>query len=587
MTANGWLQIAIFFALILVCVKPLGSFIATIIEGRKNFLTPVLGPVERFIYRICGVTLDAEGHPEEQHWTRYAGAVLAFSLFSCLVLYAIQRLQKWLPFNPQGFSQDNVSPDLGFNTAVSFTTNTNWQVYTPETTLSYFVQMAGLTVHNFLSAAAGLGIAIALVRGFARQSIKTIGNFWADMTRATLYVLMPISIIAALIMIWQGVPQNLHAYTAVTTVEGAKQMIAQGPVASQEAIKMLGTNGGGFFNANSAHPFENPTPFSNLLQIFLIFLIPGALTYTFGKLVRDTRQGWAVFSAMALLWLAGVVVAYHYEQKGTPFLAKAGIEQVDTGTQTGGNMEGKETRFGIANSALFATVTTDASCGAINSMHDSFTPLGGLVPLFNIELGEVVFGGVGAGLYGMLMFAILAVFIAGLMVGRTPEYLGKKIEQKEVKMAMIAMLVLAASILLFTGASSVVPFAAKSYWNPPGPAAAVISNPGPHGFSEMLYAYSSGTGNNGSAFGGLSGNTPWWNLTIGYAMLVGRFLMLLPLLAIAGSLAEKKQVPVSAGTFPTHGPLFVGLLVGVVVIVGALTYFPALSLGPIVEHLML
>jgi K+-transporting ATPase ATPase A chain len=488
-------------------------------------------------------------------------------------------MQLWLPFNPQGYSAGNVSPDLGFNTSVSFTTNTNWQSYTPETTLSYFVQMAGLTVHNFTSAAAGLAIAIALVRGFARQSVKTIGNFWADMTRATLYVLLPISIVAALVLCSQGVIQNLHPYTVATTLEGAKQTIAQGPVASQEAIKMLGTNGGGFFNANSAHPFENPTPFTNMLETFLIFLIPGALTYTFGKMVRDTRQGWALFAAMSLLWLGGVVVAYHYEQRGTPMLASAGIQMAASdgaASQPGGNMEGKETRFGIADTALFATVTTDASCGAINGWHDSFTPLGGLVPLFNIQLGEVVFGGVGAGLYGMLMFAILAVFIAGLMVGRTPEYLGKKIEQKEVKMAMIAMLVLAASILVFAGASAVVPSAVKS-----------TGNPGAHGLSEILYAFSSATGNNGSAFAGLSANTPYYNVTLGFAMLIGRFLMLLPLLAVAGSLAAKKQVPVSAGTFPTHGPLFVGLLVGVVVIAGALTYFPALSLGPIVEHLML
>jgi K+-transporting ATPase ATPase A chain len=587
MTLNGWIQIAIFFALILVCAKPLGSYIATIIEGRRNFLTPVLGPLERLIYRICGVQVDAEGQPEEQHWTRYAGALLAFSAFSALLLYALQRLQGLLPFNPQGFNAGNVSPDLGFNTATSFTTNTNWQSYVPETTLSYFVQMAGLTVHNFLSAAAGLGIAIALVRGFARQSVKTIGNFWADMTRATLYVLLPISILGALILCSQGVVQNLHPYTAVTTLEGAKQTIAQGPVASQEVIKMLGTNGGGFFNANSAHPFENPTPFTNMFEMFLIFVIPGALTYTFGKLVRDTRQGWALFTAMSVLWLAGVFVAYHFEQQGTPMLAKAGIDLQASSLQAGGNMEGKETRFGIADSALFATVTTDASCGAINSWHDSFTPLGGLVPLFNIQLGEVVFGGVGAGLYGMLMFAILAVFIAGLMVGRTPEYLGKKIEQKEVKMAMVAMLVLAASILFFSAASSVAEFAAKGYWNAPGAAAANTNNPGAHGLSEILYAYTSGTGNNGSAFAGINANTPWYNLTIGFAMLIGRFMMLLPLLAVAGSLAAKKQVPVSAGTFPTHGPLFVGLLVGVVIIVGALTYFPALSLGPIVEHLML
>ena len=457
----------------------------------------------------------------------------------------------------------------------------------PETTISYFVQMAGLTVHNFLSAAAGLAIAIALVRGFARHSLQTIGNFWADLTRATLYVLLPISILAALVLCSQGVIQNLHPYTAVTTLEGAKQTIAQGPVASQEAIKMLGTNGGGFFNANSAHPFENPTPFTNMFQMFLIFLIPGALTYTFGKMVRDTRQGWALFAAMSVLWFAGVVTCYHFEQRGTPMLEKSGIEMTATATQSGGNMEGKETRFGIADSALFATVTTDASCGAVNSWHDSFTPLGGLVPLFNIQLGEVVFGGVGAGLYGMLMFAILAVFIAGLMVGRTPEYLGKKIEQKEVKMAMLAMLVLAASILFFAAGSSVMEFAKNSYWNAPGPAAANINNPGAHGLSEILYAFTSATGNNGSAFAGINANTPWYNLTLGFAMLVGRFLMLLPLLAIAGSLAAKKQVPVSAGTFPTHGPLFVSLLVGVVVIVGALTYFPAISLGPLVEHLML
>jgi K+-transporting ATPase ATPase A chain len=587
MTPNGWLQIGIFFALIVVCAKPLGAFMAAVMEGRKTFLSPVLGPVERLIYKLCGVSTGEDGQPEEQHWTRYAGALLAFSAFSAMLLYAMQRLQGWLPFNPQALNQNNVSPDLAFNTSVSFTTNTNWQSYVPETTLSYFVQMAGLTVHNFLSAAAGLAIAIALVRGFARQSVKTIGNFWADLTRSTLYVLLPISIVAALVLCSQGVIQNLHSYTSVVTLEGAKQTIAQGPVASQEAIKMLGTNGGGFFNANSAHPFENPTPFSNMFQMFLIFLIPGALTYTFGKMVRDTRQGWALFAAMSVLWFAGVLTAYHFEQQGTPALQKAGIEMTATDTQSGGNMEGKETRFGIADTALFATITTDASCGAVNGMHDSFTPLGGLVPLFNIQLGEVVFGGVGAGLYGMLMFAILAVFIAGLMVGRTPEYLGKKIEQKEVKMAMVAMLVLAASILFFAGATSVVEFAKNSYWNPQGAATANTNNPGAHGLAEILYAYTSGTGNNGSAFAGISANTPWYNLTIGFAMLIGRFLMLLPLLAIAGSLAAKKQVPVSAGTFPTHGPLFVSLLVGVVVIVGALTYFPALSLGPIVEHLML
>jgi K+-transporting ATPase ATPase A chain len=580
MTLQGWLQIAVFFGLIVACVKPLGSYIAAVVDGKPTFLSRIFRPVERLTYRCCSID-----ETREQNWLGYAGALLAFSLVSAVVLYAFQRLQQFLPWNPQGFGP--MSPDLSFNTAMSFDTNTNWQSYTPESTMGYFIQMVGLTVHNFLSAAAGLGVAMALVRGFARHSVKTIGNFWVDLTRATLYVLMPISIIAALLLVWQGSIQNLHGYTAVTTLEGLKQVIAQGPVASQEAIKMLGTNGGGFFNANSSHPFENPTPLSNLLQMFLIFLIPGALTYTFGKMVRDTRQGWALFAAMSILWFTGVLTAYHFEQKGTPMLEKAGIEMTSTEVQPGGNMEGKETRFGIANSALFATVTTDASCGAVNSFHDSFTPLGGLVPLFNIELGEVVFGGVGAGLYGMLMYAILAVFIAGLMVGRTPEYLGKKIEQKEVKMAMLALLVLAASILLFSGASSVIQFAKNSYWNAPGPATANLTNPGAHGFSEILYAYTSGTGNNGSAFAGLNANTPWYNLTIGLAMLIGRFLMIIPLLAAAGSLAAKKQVPVSAGTFPTHGPLFVGLLVGVVLIVGALTFFPALALGPIVEHLML
>ncbi len=582
MTINGWLQIAVFFALILACARPLGTYIAAVIENRRTWLSPVLGPIEKIIYKICGID-----PLEEQHWTRYAGALLAFSLFSALLLYAIQRLQGFLPFNPQGYGAGSVSPDLAFNTSVSFATNTNWQSYVPESTFSYLVQMLGLTMHNFASAAAGLAVAIAVVRGFARQSVQTIGNFWTDLTRSTLYVLLPLSIIAALLLCSQGVIQNFNAYTSVVTLEGAKQTIAQGPVASQEAIKMLGTNGGGFFNANSAHPFENPTPFSNLIQMFLLFVIPGALTYTFGKMVRDTRQGWALFAAMSLLWFVGVLTAYHFEQKGTPMLEKSGIAMQASDDQPGGNMEGKETRFGIANTALFATITTDASCGAVNGMHDSFTPLGGLVPLFNIELGEVVFGGVGAGLYGMLMFAILAVFIAGLMVGRTPEYLGKKIERKEVKMAMLALLVLAASILLFSAASSIIPLAKGGYWNPPGAPTANLGNPRAHGFSEILYAYTSGTGNNGSAFGGISPNTPWYNLTIGLAMLIGRFCMLIPLLAAAGSLAAKKQVPVSAGTFPTHGLLFVGLLAGVVIIVGALTFFPALSLGPIVEHLLL
>ena len=581
MTGNGWLQISVFFLLVLACAKPLGIYMAAVMEGRRTWLSPILAPCERLIYKICGISAE-----REQRWTGYAASLLAFSLISGLLLYLLQRAQGLLPLNPRQFS-GNVTPDLAFNTTWSFVTNTNWQAYTPEATLSYFVQMAGLTVHNFTSAAAGLAIAIALARGFARHSISTIGNFWVDLTRSTLYILLPLSIVGALFLCSQGVIQNFNQYSDAATVEGAKQIIPQGPVASQEAIKMIGTNGGGFFNANSSHPYENPTPLSNLFETFVIFLIPGALTYTFGIMVRDTRQGWALFAAMSILWLGGVLTAYHFEQAGAPSLSRSGIELSANDGQPGGNMEGKETRFGIADTALFATVTTDASCGAINGVHDSFTPLGGLVPLFNIELGEVVFGGVGAGLYGMLMYAILAVFIAGLMVGRTPEYLGKKIEQKEVKMAMLALLVLAASILVFAATTSVVSFAKNSYMNPPGPATANLSNPGPHGFSEILYAYTSATGNNGSAFAGLSPNTPWYNLTLGLAMLIGRFLMIIPLLAAAGSLAAKKQVAVSAGTFPTHGPLFVGLLVGVVIIVGALTFFPALSLGPIVEHLLM
>ncbi len=523
----------------------------------------------------------------EQRWTQYAASLLSFSIFGFLLTYFLQRAQGLLPFNPQHFGASNVPPDLAFNTATSFVTNTNWQAYSGESTLSYFVQMAALAVQNFASAAAGIAVAIALVRGFARQERRTIGNFWVDVTRATVYVLLPISIVAGLLYVSQGAVQNLNPYTEVTTVEGGKQIIAQGPTASQEAIKQLGTNGGGFFNANSAHPFENPTPASNLLAMFLIFLIPGALTYTFGKMVGDTRQGWAIFGAFAVMFLIGVFVCYHFEQAGNPMLTKLGLQNAVTATQPGGNMEGKEVRNGIAATALFATVTTDASCGAINGWHDSFTPIGGLVPIFNILTGEVIFGGTGAGLYGILLYCILAVFIAGLMVGRTPEYLGKKIEQKEVKMAMLAVIAAAASVLVFTALSSVLQFPAKGYWNPPGPAAANISNPGPHGFSEILYAYDSGTGNNGSAFGGLTANTPWYDLTIGMAMWIGRFLFLLPLLAAAGSLVAKKRLAATSGTFPTHGPLFVGLLVGTVIIVGALTYFPALSLGPIVEHYLM
>ena len=582
MTSVGIFQIFLFLGIILACAKPLGAYMAKVFEGERTFLHPILRWLEVLTYKLIGVREEVE-----QRWTQYAAALLSFSIFGFLLTYAIQRLQGFLPLNPQGFGAAQVPPDLAFNTASSFVTNTNWQSYSGESTLSYFVQMSVLTVQNFASAAAGIAVAIALIRGFVRQEKKTVGNFWVDVTRATVYVLLPLSIVAGLIYSSQGVVQNLKPYTAVTTVEGGKQTIAQGPVASQEAIKQLGTNGGGFFNANAAHPFENPTPLSNLLAMVLIFIIPGALTYTFGKMVRDTRQGWAIFAAFSVMFLIGVFVAYHYEQAGNPIMTNLGLQNEATVGQPGGNMEGKEVRFGIANSALFATVTTDASCGAINSWHDSFTALGGLVPLFNIMAGEVIFGGTGAGLYGILLYCIIAVFIAGLMVGRTPEYLGKKIEQKEVKMAMLAIIATAFSILVFSAISVVVSFHAKGYWNPPGAAVANTGNNGPHGLSEILYAYTSATGNNGSAFGGLTTSTPWYNLTLGLAMIIGRFLFLIPLLAAAGSLAAKKKIPVTAGTFPTHGPLFVGLLVGTVLIVGALTFFPALSLGPIVEHFLM
>jgi potassium-transporting ATPase potassium-binding subunit len=582
MTSIGVLQILLYLALILLCAKPLGTHMARVFEGQRTFLHPVLRRLEVLTYKVAGVKEDIE-----QRWTHYTASLLSFSVFGFLITYLLQRAQGLLPFNPQGFGAKNVTPDLAFNTATSFVTNTNWQSYSGESTLSYFVQMAALAVQNFASAAAGIAIAMALVRGFARQEKRTIGNFWVDVTRATVYVLLPISLIGALFLVSQGVVQNLSPYTAATTVEGAKQTIAQGPVASQEVIKQLGTNGGGFFNANAAHPFENPTPLTNLVSMFLIFLIPGALTYTFGRMVGDTRQGWAIFAACSVMFLIGVFVCYGFEQAGNPLLTKLGIQTAATSGQSGGNMEGKEVRFGIANSALYSTVTTDASCGAVNSMHDSYTPLGGLVPLFNIMTGEVIFGGVGAGLYGILLYCILAVFIAGLMVGRTPEYLGKKIEKKEVKMAMLAVIATAFSILVFTALSSVIELPAKGYWNAPGAAIANLNNSGPHGFGEILYAYASGTGNNGSAFAGLNANTPWYNLTIGLAMWIGRFLFLIPLLAVAGSLAAKKKVPSTSGTFPTHGPMFVGLLVGTILIVGALTFFPALSLGPIVEHYLM
>ena len=569
MTANGILQIALFFLAVLALTKPMGAYMAKVFAGERTWLHPVLRPAEKAIYRLCGID-----ETDEQRWTGYAGGVLIFSLVSLLLTYLILRVQQWLPLNPQGLA--NVGPFLSFNTAVSFTTNTNWQSYTPETTMSYFSEMLALATHNFFSAALGIAVAIAFARGFARHSVKTLGNFWVDFTRALLYVLLPISIVYAVLLCSQGVIQNFSAYAKATTLEGAVQTIPQGPTASQEAIKMLGTNGGGFTNANSAHPYENPTPLSNFLQILSIFLIPAGLTYTFGRMVRDARQGWAIFAAMSILFLAGVFVAYSSEQAGNPNLAKLGIETQATDGQSGGNMEGKEVRFGIADSALFTVVTTAASCGAVNNAHDSLTPLAGLVPLVNIELGEVIFGGVGAGLYGMLLFAVLAVFIAGLMVGRTPEYLGKKIEQKEVKMMMLAVMVLAFSILGFAAASVNLDTVGKS-----------MANHGPHGLSEVLYAYTSAVGNNGSAFGGLNADTPYLDTTLGLAMLFGRFLMMIPLLAAAGSLAQKKQVPVSVGTFPTHGPLFVGLLVGVVLIVGALTFFPALSLGPVVEHFLM
>jgi len=582
MTSIGILQILVFFGLILLLTKPVGLFMSRLFQGERTFLHPILRPVERLVYKVCGID-----EAREQRWTQYAASLLAFSFFAFLFPYALMRLQGWLPLNPQKFGAAQVSPDQAFNTAVSFMTNTNWQWYSGEAVMSYLVQMAGLAVQNFASAAAGIAVAAALIRGFARRETDKIGNFWVDLTRITLYVLIPISIVGALVLVSQGAVQNFHPYTVAKTVEGTTQTIAQGPAASQVAIKQLGTNGGGFFNANSAHPFESPTGFTNLVHILLIFVLGAGLTYTFGHMVKNTRQGWALFWAMAVMFLMGVFVAYPAEQAGNPILTRLGIQSAATATQPGGNMEGKETRFGIGTSALFATVTTDASCGAVNSMHDSYTPLGGLVPLFNMQTDEVIFGGVGSGLYGMLLYAILGVFIAGLMVGRTPEYIGKKIQQKEVKMALFAVLATALLILVLSGTGMVVPLAKGSYWNPAGPAIANLNNAGPHGFSEMLYAYTSASENNGSAFAGITVNTPWFDLTLALAMLFGRFLFMIPSLAIAGSLASKKVVPTSAGTLPTHGPLFVGLLVATVIVIGALTFFPALALGPIVEHFLM
>jgi K+-transporting ATPase ATPase A chain len=582
MTPSGILQIVFYFVVLVALTRPLGSYMARVFQGQRTILHPVIRPLERLLYRLGGVREDVE-----QRWTQYAASLLSFSVVCFAFTYALQRLQGVLPFNPQGFGIKQTTPDLSFNTAVSFMTNTNWQAYGGEVTLSYLVQMAALTVQNFVSAAAGIAVAIALIRGFARQQANAIGNFWVDMVRSTVYVLLPLSLIGALFLCSQGVIQNLNPYMEVTTLEGAPQIIPGGPAASQIAIKQLGTNGGGFFNTNSSHPFENSTPLSNFLQVFYILMISAGLVYTFGVMVGDTRQGWALFAAMSLLFFIGVFVCYGSEQAGNPILGKLGIQMEATDNQPGGNMEGKEVRNGIANSALWATATTAASNGSVNSMHDSYTPLGGLVPLFFIQTGEVIFGGVGAGLYGMLLFAILAVFISGLMVGRTPEYLGKKIEQKEVKMAMLALIACAAALLVFTAISSVIQFPKDGYWNPPGPATANTNNNGPHGLSEILYAFSSGVGNNGSAFAGINVNTPWYNLTIGMAMLIGRFFIILPMLAVAGSLVLKKRVPTTSGTFPTHTPLFVGLLAGTVLIVGALTYFPALSLTPIVEHFLM
>ena len=592
MTANGWVQILLFLALILVLTKPLGVFMARVFNRERTFLDPVARPIERLLYRVTGVD---ENH--EMRWTEYAVAMLMFSGVSMLMLYLIERVQQWLPLNPQKFGA--VAQDLAFNTAASFTTNTNWQNYAGETTMSYLTQMAGLAYHNFVSAAVGIALAIAFVRGIARREKETIGNFWVDMTRSTLWLLLPMCVIYALALVSQGVVQNLKPYDTAKLVESQQvqktsadgkpmvgqdgkpvmdtvtdQTIAQGPVASQEAIKMLGTNGGGFFNANSSHPFENPTPLSNYLQMLSIFAIPAGLTYTLGRMTGSQRHGWAVWAAMAFLFLCGVTTAYWAEARGNPLLK--GADQRVTAMQSGGNMEGKEVRFGIADSTLFATVTTDASCGAINGWHDSYTPLGGMVPLANIMLSETVFGGVGAGLYGILIYVVLAVFIAGLMVGRTPEYLGKKIEAYDVKMAMLVTLVFPMVILVLAAISSVQGFGTSS-----------ISNPGPHGLTQILYAFTSMAGNNGSAFAGLNGNTLWYNSAGAMTMLIGRFFMIIPMLAIAGNLAKKKYVPPSLGTFPVTTPLFSVLLVGVILIVGALTFFPALSLGPVLEHLLM
>jgi K+-transporting ATPase ATPase A chain len=585
MSLNGWLQIALFIALILLLAKPMGLYMTRVFSRRRTWLDPVLVPCERLLYRLTGV--DPE---HEMRWTEYATVMLIFSAATLVLTYIVERLQNHLPLNVQHLPA--VAPDLALNTAISFTTNTNWQAYTPETTMSYLTQMLGLATHNFWSAAVGIALAIAFIRGIAGREKKTLGNFWVDLTCGTLWILLPISAVFALVLVSQGVVQNLHRYETATLVEPQQQTttgadgktvtstvttqtIAQGPVASQEAIKMLGTNGGGFFNANSAHPFENPTPLTNFLQLLSIFLIPAGLTVTLGQMVGSPKHGWAVLAAMTVLWFAGVLTCFWAEAQPNPLLHN--VDQHVSLTQSGGNMEGKEVRFGIANSALFATVTTDASCGAVNSMHDSFTPLGGMVPMVNILLGEIVFGGVGAGLYGMLVFVVVSVFIAGLMVGRTPEYLGKKIEAYDVQMSMLYLLIFPLIILGFAAVAVLMPKLGLS----------ALANHGPHGLSEILYAYASATGNNGSAFAGLSSNTHWYNYSLGVAMFIGRFLMIVPMLALAGNLAGKKLVPETAGTFPVTTPMFTLLLTGVILIVGALTFFPALSLGPVLEHLLL
>ena len=596
MTANGYLQIALFLGAVLLLVKPLGAYMANVYEGRVAFVNRFLAPGENLLYRLCGVD-----PAQEMRWTQYALAMLVFNLFGALAVYALQRLQPDLPLNPQGFGA--VSPDSSFNTAVSFATNTNWQGYSGETTMSYLTQMAALTVQNFVSAASGMAVLIALIRGFARQSVETLGNFWVDLTRGTLYVLLPLSLVLALLLVGQGVVQTFSAYKTVPLLQSQKydtprldatgrpakdargnpvmektirkdQLIAVGPAASQIAIKQLGTNGGGFFNANSAHPFENPTPFSDFLEMLALVLIPAALCYTFGHMIDDRRQGWAIFAAMGIMLVALLAPVEHYEQAGNPLLARLGVDQTASTLQSGGNMEGKETRFGVVNSALWATVTTATSNGSVNSMHDSFTPLGGMVPMWEMQLGEIVFGGVGSGLYGMLIFALIAVFVAGLMIGRTPEYLGKKIQAFEMKMAAIVILIPPLLVLVGT-AIAVMTAAGRSG----------VSNPGAHGFAEILYAFSSAAANNGSAFAGISANTPFYNTALGVVMLFGRYWLIVPVLAIAGALAAKKKIPVSAGTLPTHTPLFVVLLIGTVVIVGALAFFPVLALGPIAEYL--